>query len=111
MVDTPLDQLLRSGKPTCGATRQSLRVSPGSSSPPRRHGRCWRSWRASIRLPDGLLEAFRADFDGLISFIDTHQIITVPAARNADTAGDAAVPACDYLRIDGHARPVRIGGD
>jgi uncharacterized protein (DUF885 family) len=78
MVDTSLDSLLQIGEQNlrhnqAEFARVAKQLEPGKSA---------RQVLADLAKdyppPDKLLGAFRADFDGLISFLRTHQIISVP---------------------------------
>jgi uncharacterized protein (DUF885 family) len=81
MVDIPLDRLLAIGidnlhQNQAEFARVASRLEPGKDP---------RAVLAQLALdhpaPDKLLDSFRADFDGVISFLNTHAIITVPAAQ------------------------------
>jgi uncharacterized protein (DUF885 family) len=81
MVDIPLDRLLAIGIDNLHQNQAEFasvasRLEPGKDP---------RAVLAQLALdhpaPDKLLDSFRADFDGVISFLNTHAIITVPDAQ------------------------------
>jgi uncharacterized protein (DUF885 family) len=80
MVDTPLEQLLKVGEADLRRNQAEFARVARQLEPTKTATQVLAQLAADHPPADGLLEAFRADFDGLISFIDTHQIITVPAA-------------------------------
>jgi uncharacterized protein (DUF885 family) len=80
MVGTPLDRLLAIGiqnlhQNQAEFARVAAKLEPGKDP---------HAVLAELALdhppPDKLLDSFRTDFDGLIKFLDTHAIVTVPAA-------------------------------
>ena len=79
MVDTPLDKLLEIGwadlrKNQAHFNELAKEIEPGKD--PRD---VLEELGANHPAPDHLLDSFRATFDGLLSFIRTHQIVTVPS--------------------------------
>ena len=79
MVDIPLDKLLeigwadlRKNQAPLQAGRRRARSEKDSAASPRR------SW-ANHPAPDQLLDKFRATFDGLVGFIHSHHIVTIPS--------------------------------
>ncbi len=80
MVDTPLDRLLAIGftdlrRNQAEFARVARQVEPDKS--PRQ---VLAELAADHPPPDRLLESFGATFDGLIGFIDSHRIVTIPSS-------------------------------
>jgi uncharacterized protein (DUF885 family) len=80
MVDTPLDQLLALGEANLRHNQAEFARVARQLEPTKTARQVLAQLASDHPAPDGLLAAFHADFDGLINFIDVHQIITVPAA-------------------------------
>ena len=79
MVTTPLDKLLEIGwadlrKNQAHFNELARELEPGKDAPA-----VLEELGENHPAPDHLLEAFRATFDGLVSFIRTHNIVTIPS--------------------------------
>jgi uncharacterized protein (DUF885 family) len=79
MVDTPLDRLLAIGEANMRHNQAEFARVAKQLEPTKTARQVLAQLASDHPPPDKLLEAFGADFDGLISFINTHQIITIPA--------------------------------
>jgi uncharacterized protein (DUF885 family) len=79
MVDTPLDKLLEIGwadlkKNQAHFIEVAKQLEPDKDAPA-----VLEELGANHPAPDHLLDAFRATFDGLLSFIRSHHIVTIPS--------------------------------
>jgi len=79
MVEVPLDRLLAIGKADMRQNQAEFARVAKLLEPTKTYQQVLAQIAGDHPPPDRLLQAFRADFDGLISFINSHQIITVPA--------------------------------
>jgi uncharacterized protein (DUF885 family) len=79
MVDTPLPQLLQIGMQDLRRNQTEFARVAHELEPDRSAQQVLEELKADH--PDGahLLQDFRDTFDGLVSFIDSHQIITIPS--------------------------------
>jgi uncharacterized protein (DUF885 family) len=80
MVDVPLDRLLTIGMANMRQNQAEFARVAKLLEPAKTPQQVLAQIASDYPPPDKLLAAFRADFDGLIEFINTHQIITVPVA-------------------------------
>ncbi|HWW19775.1 MAG TPA: DUF885 domain-containing protein [Steroidobacteraceae bacterium] len=78
MVDTPLDRLLQIGEQNLRQNQAEFARVAKQLEPDKSARQVLAELANNYPPPAKLLEAFRADFDGLIGFLNTHQIITVP---------------------------------
>ena len=79
MVDVPLDRLLEIGMADLRRNQAEFARVAKELEPTKSTAQVLADLAADQPAPAQLLNAFRADFDGLIDFIDRHQIITVPS--------------------------------
>ncbi len=101
----------RSPRRICGRTRRRSPTPPASSIRSGRRCRCSRRCRPTIRRPSKLLSTTQGELDALGRFMTDHHLDHDPEGRAGHGPGNAAVPARDDERVDGHSRPVRDGGD
>ncbi len=80
MVDLPLDRLLEIGYANLEANQQKLLATCKKIDPSKTPQQIVAGFEKHYPPPDQLLQTFRNTFDGLISFINTHRIITIPSA-------------------------------
>ena len=80
MVDVPLDRLLTIGMANMRQNQAEFARVAKLLEPAKTPQQVLAQIASDYPQPDKLLAAFRADFDGLIEFINIHQIITVPVA-------------------------------
>ncbi len=78
MVDLPLDQLLARGYQNLHENQGKLVELCKQIDPNKTPQQIAEGYERDHPAPDKLLQSFRNTFDGLIGFIDTHQIITIP---------------------------------
>ncbi|MFO1400150.1 MAG: DUF885 domain-containing protein [Steroidobacteraceae bacterium] len=79
MVDIPLDRLLAIGMADLRRNQAEFARIARELEPDKSTAQVLADLVADHPPPAQLLEAFRADFDGLIGFLDQHPIITVPS--------------------------------
>jgi uncharacterized protein (DUF885 family) len=79
MVDAPLDQLLSIGLEDLRRNHAEFARVARQLEPNKTAQQVLAEMVTDYPAPDRLLDAFRADFDGLIGFLNTHPIITIPA--------------------------------
>jgi uncharacterized protein (DUF885 family) len=79
MVDTPLDKLLEIGWADLRKNQAHFNEVARELEPNKDAGAVAEELGENHPAPDHLLDAFRATFDGLVSFIRTHQIVTIPS--------------------------------
>lgn len=79
MVDIPLDHVLEVGYANLRENQQKLQALCKQIDPTKEPQEIIEKFEADHPVPDQLLNSFRDTFAGLISFIQTHQIITIPS--------------------------------
>jgi uncharacterized protein (DUF885 family) len=79
MVDTPLDKLLEIGWADLRKNQAHFNEVAMELEPDKDASAVLEELGANHPAPDHLLDAFRATFDGLVSFIRTNHIVTVPS--------------------------------
>jgi uncharacterized protein (DUF885 family) len=79
MVDTPLDQLLEIGRADLHKNQAEFKRVAAELEPNKSTSDVLAELMADHPTPDHLLQSFRDTFDGLISFIRTKHIITIPS--------------------------------
>src|SRR5277367_2142810 len=79
MVDTPLDQLLEIGRADLHKNQAEFQRVAAELEPNKSTSEVLAELMADHTAPDHLLQSFRDTFDGLISFIRTKHIITIPS--------------------------------
>ena len=79
MVDTPLDKLLEIGWADLRKNQAHFNELARELEPGKDAAAVLEELGENHPAPDHLLEAFRATFDGLVSFIRTHNIVTIPS--------------------------------
>ena len=79
MVDTPLDKLLEIGWADLRKNQAHFNELDRELEPGKDAAAVLEELGENHPAPDHLLEAFRATFDGLVSFIRTHNIVTIPS--------------------------------
>ncbi len=79
MVDLPLDRLLEIGKANLRANQQALKQICLKIDPSKTPQEIAGSFGKDHPAPNLLLQSFRDTFNGLISFIHSRQIITIPS--------------------------------
>ena len=79
MVDTPLDRLLSIGLEDMRRNQAEFARVAKQLEPNKTARQVLAELATDYPAPDRLLDAFRADFDGLTGFLATHPIITIPA--------------------------------
>jgi uncharacterized protein (DUF885 family) len=79
MVDTPLDRLLEIGQADLHKNQAEFNRVAKELEPNKTTSEVLAELMADHTTPDHLLQSFRDTFDGLISFIRTKHIITVPS--------------------------------
>jgi uncharacterized protein (DUF885 family) len=80
MVDTPLPQLLAIGLADLHSNQQHFARVAKQLEPDKTARQVLAELALDHPAPADLLPAFKATFDGLVSFIDAHHIVTVPAS-------------------------------
>ncbi len=78
MVDTPLDQLTAIGRANIAKNQAEFNRIARELEPNKDPRAVLEELGQNHPAPDKLLAAFRATFDGLISFIQQHHIVTIP---------------------------------
>jgi len=79
MVDTPLDKLLEIGWADLRKNQAHFREVAKELEPNKDVPAVLEELGQNHPAPDRLLDTFRATFDGLVSFIHSHHIITLPS--------------------------------
>jgi uncharacterized protein (DUF885 family) len=79
MVDTPLDRLLDIGMADMRRNQTEFARVARELAPDKNARQVLADLAADHPEPAKLLESFRATFDGLIAFITSHQIVTIPS--------------------------------
>ncbi len=79
MVDTPLDELLEIGWADLRKNQAHFNEVAKELEPNKDPREVLEELGENHPAPDHLLDAFRATFDGLLSFIRTHHIVTIPS--------------------------------
>jgi hypothetical protein len=79
MVDLPLDKLLEIGWADLRKNQEHFKEVAKELEPDKTPGAVLEELGENHPAPDHLLDAFRATFDGLLSFIRTHHIVTIPS--------------------------------
>ncbi len=79
MVDTPLDKLLDIGWADLRKNQVSFNEVAKELEPNKDPREVVEQLGSYHPAPDHLLDAFRATFDGLVSFIRDHRIVTIPS--------------------------------
>ena len=79
MVDTPLDKLLEIGWADLHKNQAHFNQVAKELEPNKDARAVVEELGENHPAPDHLLDAFRATFDGLVSFIRTHHIVTIPS--------------------------------
>jgi uncharacterized protein (DUF885 family) len=79
MVDIPLDKLLEIGWADLRKNQVHFIEVAKELEPDKEPGAVLEELGANHPAPDHLLDAFRATFDGLVSFIKSHHIVTIPS--------------------------------
>ncbi len=79
MVDIPLDKLLEIGFADLHKNQQHFNQIARELEPGKEPRRVLEELGADHPAPDQLLNAFRATFDSLIGFIQSHHIVTIPS--------------------------------
>jgi hypothetical protein len=79
MVDIPLDKLLEIDKANMKANQDEFARIAKELEPDKTPRQVLAELQADHTTPDKLLQSFRDQFDGLISFIRTRHIVTIPS--------------------------------
>jgi uncharacterized protein (DUF885 family) len=79
MVDIPLDKLLEIGWADLRRNQEHFTQVAKELEPDKEPGAVLEELGENHPAPDHLLDAFRATFDGLVSFIREHHIVTIPS--------------------------------
>jgi uncharacterized protein (DUF885 family) len=79
MVDTPLDKLLEIGWADLHKNQAHFREVAHELEPDKDVPAVLEELGQNHPAPDHLLDAFRATFDGLVGFIHSHRIVTIPS--------------------------------
>ncbi len=79
MVDIPLDKLLEIGFADLHKNQQHFNALAKELEPGKESHAVLEELGADHPAPDQLLNSFRATFDSLISFINSHHIVTIPS--------------------------------
>jgi uncharacterized protein (DUF885 family) len=79
MVDIPLDKLLEIGWADMRKNQEHFRQVAKELEPTKEPSAVLEELGENHPAPDHLLDAFRATFDGLVSFIKAHHIVTIPS--------------------------------
>ena len=79
MVDTPLDKLLEIGWADLRKNQAHFNAVAKELEPDKEARAVLEELGENHPAPDHLLDAFRATFDGLVSFIRAHHIVTIPS--------------------------------
>jgi uncharacterized protein (DUF885 family) len=79
MVDIPLDKLLEIARADIRKNQDHFKRVAHELEPTKEPSAVLEDLGKQHPAPDQLMDAFRATFDGLVSFIRTHQILTIPS--------------------------------
>jgi uncharacterized protein (DUF885 family) len=79
MVDTPLDKLLAIGWADLRKNQAHFNEVAKELEPDKDAAAVLEELGENHPAPDHLMDAFRATFDGLVSFIHAHHIVTIPS--------------------------------
>jgi uncharacterized protein (DUF885 family) len=79
MVDIPLDKLLEIGWADLRKNQAHFKQVAKELEPEKEPSAVLEELGENHPAPDHLLDAFRATFDGLVSFIRAHHIVTIPS--------------------------------
>ncbi len=79
MVDLPLDKLLEIGWTDMRKNQAHFNEVAKELEPDKKPRAVLEELGANHPAPDQLLNSFRSTFDGLVSFIRTHHIVTIPS--------------------------------
>ena len=79
MVDLPLDKLLQIGWADLRKNQQHFNEIAKELEPAKEPKAVLEQLGQNHPAPDQLLNSFRATFDGLVAFIRTHHIVTIPS--------------------------------
>jgi uncharacterized protein (DUF885 family) len=79
MVDLPLDRLLEIGWADLRKNQEHFKQVAKELEPDKEPSAVLEELGRNHPAPDQLLQSFRATFDGLVSFIRTHHIVTIPS--------------------------------
>jgi uncharacterized protein (DUF885 family) len=79
MVDLPLDKLLEVGWADLRKNQAHFKQVAAELEPDKTPSQVLEELGENHPAPGQLLDAFRATFDGLVGFIRTHQIVTIPS--------------------------------
>ncbi len=79
MVDMPLDKLLEIGWADLRKNQAHFKEVAKELAPEKTPAEVLEELGEDHPAPDHLLDAFRATFDGLVSFINSHHIVTIPS--------------------------------
>ena len=79
MVDIPLDKLLEIARADIRKNQDHFKQVAHELEPTKEPSAVLEDLGKQHPAPDQLMDAFRATFDGLVSFIRTHQILTIPS--------------------------------
>jgi hypothetical protein len=79
MVELPLDKLLEIGWADMRKNQEHFKKIAKELEPSKEPSAVLEELGENHPAPEHLLDAFRATFDGLVSFINTHHIVTIPS--------------------------------
>jgi len=79
MVDLPLDKLLEIGWADLRRNQEHFKQVAKELEPDKEPSAVLEELGENHPAPDHLLDSFRATFDGLVSFIRAHHIVTIPS--------------------------------
>jgi uncharacterized protein (DUF885 family) len=79
MVDLPLDKLLEIGWANLRANQEHFKQVAAELEPAKTPAEVLEELGENHPAPDQLMNAFRATFDGLVGFIRSHHILTIPS--------------------------------
>jgi uncharacterized protein (DUF885 family) len=79
MVDIPLDKLLEIARADMRKNQEHFKQVAHELEPTKEPGAVLEDLGKQHPAPGQLMDAFRATFDGLVSFIRTHHILTIPS--------------------------------
>ncbi|MDR3751952.1 MAG: DUF885 domain-containing protein [Terracidiphilus sp.] len=79
MVDLPLDKLLVIARADMSKNQEHFKEVAAELEPNKTPIQVLEELGENHPAPDQLLDTFRATFDGLVSFIRTHHIVTIPS--------------------------------
>ena len=79
MVDIPLDKLLEIAWTDIRKNQAHFKLVASELEPTKSPAEVVQELGQNHPAPDHLLDAFRATFDGLVSFIRSHHIVTIPS--------------------------------